>query len=59
MDKTYIGDGCYAETDGYAVHLTTENGIDTTNRIVLEPEVLAALVSFAVKAGMIKLGGER
>lgn len=37
--KTYIGDGAYAEFDGYSIVLTTENGISIQNRIVLEPEV--------------------
>jgi hypothetical protein len=38
MSKSYIGDGVYAELDDWsAVVLTTENGIETTNRIVLEP----------------------
>jgi len=41
--KTYIGDGVYADNDGYGIVLTTENGISTTNRIVLEPEVYANL----------------
>lgn len=44
--KVYLGDGCYVSHDGYAFVLTTENGIATTNRIVLEPEVLRALVRF-------------
>jgi hypothetical protein len=46
MNKSYIGDGVYAELDGAipnTVVLTTENGIEVTNRIVLEPEVLDAL----------------
>lgn len=38
--KTYLGDGAYADFDGYGVVLTTEDGIRATNRIVLEPEVL-------------------
>lgn len=37
--KIYIGDGAYAEFDGYSIILTTENGISIQNRIVLEPEV--------------------
>ena len=41
--KVYLGDGCYAEFDGYGIVLTTENGIEVTNRIVLEPEVYHAL----------------
>lgn len=44
----YIGDSVYAEFDGYAVILTTENGLpnDPSNRIVLEPEVMIALAKF-------------
>lgn len=34
--KTYLGDGCYADFDGYHVKLTTENGIRTTNVIFLD-----------------------
>lgn len=41
--KDYLGDGCYADFDGFGIILTTENGIETTNQIYLEPEVLAAL----------------
>lgn len=41
--KSYLGDGVYADFDGYAIILTTENGIEMTNRIVLEPPVLVAL----------------
>lgn len=43
--KPYVGDGVYVEFDDYgAIHLTTENGLAVTNRIVLEPEVWARLV---------------
>lgn len=41
--KLYIGDGVYVDTDGYHIVLTTENGIEVTNTIYLEPEVLALL----------------
>lgn len=44
--KTYLGDGVYAHHDGYHVVLTTENGIETTNTIALEPEVLHALAVY-------------
>lgn len=47
MRKRYIGDGVYAEFDGYSIVLTTENGISVTNRIVLEPEVYEALTTYA------------
>lgn len=45
-EKTYLGDGCYASFDGFAITLTTENGIETTNRVYLEPEVYIALVRY-------------
>lgn len=44
--KSYLGDGAYVDFDGFALVLTTENGISETNRIVLEPEVYTALVQY-------------
>lgn len=46
--KTYLGDSVYAEWDGYGIILTTENGYtdDPRNRIVLEPDIYAALLGF-------------
>jgi len=41
--KRYLGDGVYVSFDGYSVRLTTENGVEATNTIVLEPEVVAEL----------------
>jgi hypothetical protein len=41
--RTYLGDGVYVAFDGYSLVLTTENGVRTTNRIVLEPEVWTQL----------------
>jgi hypothetical protein len=49
MMKSYLGDGVYAEIERGEIVLTTEDGINTTNRIVLEPEVLAALLRYLVK----------
>ena len=43
MNKQYLGDGVYVSFDGYGLWLTTENGIETTNRIYLEPSVYANL----------------
>lgn len=41
MRKVYLGDGVYMTIDEHNnVILTTENGLQETNRIVLEPEVL-------------------
>lgn len=44
--KAYLGDGAYVDFDGYSLILTAENGVSATDRIVLEPEVWAALVRY-------------
>ena len=44
--KSYLGDGVYVEWSMESLVLTTENGIEVTNRIYLEPEVYQALVQF-------------
>lgn len=41
--KSHLGDGVYADFDGFMVVLTTEDGIRASNTIYLEPEVLRAL----------------
>ena len=46
MAKVYLGDGAYVDFDGFALILTTENGIQETNRIVLEPDVYNALTQY-------------
>jgi len=43
--ETYLGDGVYATWDGYGIALDLR-GQDSTTRIVLEPEVIAALIAF-------------
>lgn len=44
--KQYLGDAVYFEFDRYAnIVLTTENGVDVTNRIVLEPRVYESLLN--------------
>lgn len=48
-EKVYLGDNVYLRRDGWDLILTTENGIYVTNRIVLEPEVLAALQAFLLR----------
>jgi hypothetical protein len=47
--KDYLGDSVYAEWNGYAVILTTENGLptDPSNTIAMDPETLSALARFA------------
>jgi hypothetical protein len=46
MEKTYLGDGVYVEFDGDGFMLTTENGIEITNKIYLELFVYSALTKF-------------
>ena len=41
--RCYLGDGCYVCHDGYHVVLSTENGIDITNKVFMEPEVYESL----------------
>src|SRR5262245_46316090 len=42
MNKIYLGDSVYADFDGFAITLTTENGYGPTNTIHMEPEVVEA-----------------
>ena len=45
--KTYIGDAVFARLDKHGrVILTTENGLEATNEIVLEDFVLDALIDY-------------
>jgi hypothetical protein len=48
MNKTYLGDSVYADWDGLALILATENGCggDPTNAIIMEPDALMALLRF-------------
>ena len=46
QNKRYLGDGVYAEYDGYGIVLTTSNGIEETNKIYFEDEVVRALLEF-------------
>jgi hypothetical protein len=47
-ELTYLGDGVYAEFDeyDYDIVLTTNEGYGPTNTIVLEPEVVEALIFY-------------
>ena len=47
MNKVYLGDGVYANYDGYMLTLTTEDGIRVTNTIHLEPGIFSALTDYA------------
>lgn len=49
--KTYIGDGVYAEWNGYALVLTAEDGIKVTETIVLESREWEQLKAFVERIG--------
>lgn len=48
---TYLGDGVYANYDGYQIELYTQNGI-TLNRIYLDDNTMKKLIIFANKNGI-------
>lgn len=52
--KTYLGDGAYAKYDNDfgEVTITTENGLQETNRIVLGISEYVALVNFVTQCSM-------
>jgi hypothetical protein len=48
--KTYLGDAVYIELyECGDIELTTNNGIEITNAILLEPEVIKNLLRFLDK----------
>jgi hypothetical protein len=50
-EKVYLGDSVYADFNGLGIVLTTENGLGSSNTIVLEPEVLEALYQYVAALG--------
>jgi len=44
--KVYLGDAVYADVECGMLKLTTWNGLETTNTIYLEPEVVDALQNY-------------
>jgi len=44
--KAYLGDSVYVDYDGYALILTTENGMGPSNTIYLEPSVYYSLFEY-------------
>lgn len=45
--KTYLGDGVYADHDGEHIVLTVDYGLGATETIYLTPDVYGQLVKFA------------
>lgn len=46
LNWRYIGDGVYAKYDGFGVWLHANSHDQPTDRVYLEPVVMAALVEF-------------
>ncbi len=51
--KMYLGDGLYAEFDGFGMWVRSENGIEVLNEVYFEPEVLNALIHHAANLQML------
>lgn len=47
--KTYLGDGTYADIDWDSVVLTTENGVGTQNEIFLDGSMMRRLIDWYKK----------
>lgn len=52
--REYLGDGLYAEFDGYQLKLAASNGMLDHDTVYLEPSVLRALIDYAKRIGMLK-----
>ncbi len=48
-EKEYLGDSVYVRYDGWMLVLTTENGVEASNTIYLEPSVWKALMRFVAR----------
>ena len=46
MEKQYIGDGVYVMFNGHQFILTTENGFEVTNIIILDLDVYSSLTAY-------------
>lgn len=50
IQKDYLGDGLYAEYDGYQIRLWTDRGNGNIHEVFLDPDVLADCFGFIEKA---------
>jgi len=49
--RLYLGDGLFAEFDGYQIWLVASNGAEDTARVALEPAVYDTLRRYAKQIG--------
>lgn len=52
--RKYLGDGLYADFDGYQIMLAANNGIHDTNVVYLEPEVLENFYQYVAMIEQLK-----
>ena len=45
-EPVYLGDGLYADFDGFQIELYSSNGMMKTNQVYLEPSVLTAFLNY-------------
>ena len=45
-EPVYLGDGLYADFDGFQIELYASNGMYKTNQVYLEPSVLTAFLNY-------------
>lgn len=45
-EKRYLGDGVYVTVDNGEIILTTENGIEATNTVVMDHSVVTAFLKY-------------
>jgi hypothetical protein len=50
-EKTYLGDGVYAQNVGGRVVLTVEDGIETHETIILDERTLATFLNWVKRQG--------
>ncbi len=50
MSKRYLGDGVYAEFDGFQMWIWTSNGERESERIAIEPQTMQALSEFYIES---------
>lgn len=51
--KRYLGDGAFIECNGWSLILTTEDGISTTNTVVIDLHDIGALREALADAGVL------
>lgn len=46
QEPVYLGDGLYAQFNGWQIRLYASNGVSTQDQVFLEPHVLANFLNY-------------